>query len=64
MRNDEDYGYYISWGYLVEKMRTRYGIAPTNYSPKSMREIERMLNEIWYEYPGYAQTHDGEKVTE
>ena len=48
-----DYGYCITWEYIVYQMRKRYKIAPTNKTPRSMGEIERMINEIWYEYPGY-----------
>ena len=42
-------------------MRKRYKIAPTNKTPLSMGEIERMINEIWYEYPGYDAAQKKEK---
>ena len=48
-----DNGYRITWEYIVDQMRKRYKIAPTDKTPRSMGEIERMINEIWYEYPGY-----------
>ena len=57
----EDYGYCISWWYIVDQVRKRYHIAPTDRDPRAMCEIERMLNEIWYEYPGYKETHEVSK---
>ena len=56
-----DYGYYITWEYIVHQMRKRYKIAPTNKTPRSMGEIKRMINEIWYEYPGYDAVQKKEK---
>ena len=56
-----DYGYCITWEYIVYQMRKRYKIAPTNKTPLSMGEIERMINEIWYEYPGYDAAQKKEK---
>ena len=58
----EDYGYCISWWYIVSQMRKKYHLYATSKKPLSMGEIERMLLEIWNEYPGYAKTHN--EVTE
>ena len=58
----KDYGYCISWWYIVSQMRERYHLDATSKNPLSMGEIQGMLREIFKEYPGYAKTHN--EVTE
>lgn len=58
-----DYGYRITWGYIVEQMRKRYKLKPNDMTPLSMGEIEQMIRQIWNEYPGYDAAIS-KKVTE
>lgn len=42
--------YSISWGYIVARMQSLYGINPDSEEKVSFGEIERHINYIWQEY--------------
>ena len=42
--------YSITWGYIVERMKTRYGIRVDSTERFSMGEIEAYLEDIWSEF--------------
>lgn len=41
--------YSITWKYIVERMKSKYGFAPDNTEQLSMGEIERYIQDIWME---------------
>ena len=43
-----DYG--ISWSYIVDRMKSRFGIKPDSKEKYSMGEIDRNIDLIWDEY--------------
>lgn len=42
--------YSITWQYIVETMKEKYGIQPDSTEKFSMREIEAYIETIWEEY--------------
>jgi len=42
--------YSITWQYIVEKMKEKYGIQPDSTEKLSFGEIEAYLEYIWNEY--------------
>lgn len=42
--------YSISWGYIVSRMESLYGISPDNEEKVAYGDIERRMNYIWQEY--------------
>lgn len=47
---DHSSDYSISWGYIVSRMESLYGIPPNSEDKVAYCEIERKLNAIWQEY--------------
>ena len=42
--------YSISWGYIVARMKSLYGISPDDDNPVAYGDIEKRMNHIWREY--------------
>ena len=42
--------YSISWGYIVSRMESLYGIGPDSEEKVAYGNIERRMNYIWQEY--------------
>ena len=42
--------YSISWAYIVDRMKSRFGLSPDNEDKLSFGEIEKHLGDIWAEY--------------
>lgn len=42
--------YSISWGYIVSRMESLYGIEPDSEEKVAYGDIERRINYIWQEY--------------
>ena len=42
--------YSISWGYIVSRMESLYGIKPDSEEKVAYGDIERHMNYIWQEY--------------
>lgn len=42
--------YSISWGYIVSRMESLYGISPDNEEKVAFGDIERRMYYIWHEY--------------
>ena len=42
--------YSISWGYIVSRMESLYGISPNSNDKVAYGEIEQKLKNIWQEY--------------
>ena len=40
----------ITWGYIVNKMEKKFGIAPDSNAKYSMGEIDKMIETIWLEF--------------
>ena len=40
----------ISWGYIVNRMKNKYGISPDDREKFSMAEINQYIENIWDEY--------------
>lgn len=40
----------MSWGYIVSRMESLYGISPDNEEKVAFGDIERRMNYIWQEY--------------
>ena len=47
-RDEMDYS--ISWAYIVDRMKSRFGLNPDNEDKLSFGEIEKYLGDIWVEY--------------
>lgn len=42
--------YCISWGYIVSRMESLYGISPDDEEKVAFGEIEKRMAYIWQEY--------------
>lgn len=41
--------YTITWKYIVERMKSKYGFDPDSLEQLSMGELERYIQDIWME---------------
>ncbi len=44
------FDYSISWGYIVSRMESLYGISPADDEKRAFGDIEKRVNHIWQEY--------------
>lgn len=42
--------YSITWAYIVDAMKEKFGISPDNTDKHSFYEIERMMDIIWNDH--------------
>ena len=42
--------YCITWGYIVEQMKTKYGYSPESTEQMSLGEIELYIDAIWEDF--------------
>lgn len=50
--------YSITWGYIVSRMQSLYGINPDDEERVAFGDIEKRINYIWQEY--FEIKHNGE----
>lgn len=57
--------YSISWGYIVSRMESLYGISPDDEEKVAFGEIEKHIAYIWQEYFEMLYKEEfGEKIEE
>ena len=66
---DTDYSdYSITWGYIVEQMEEKFGLAPDSHEYHAFGDIRRYMDIIWDDFfeKKYAeeQKYNGNKVCE
>ena len=50
--------YSISWGYIVDRMCTKYDIEPDSTELMSFGEIEKYVEAIWSEFVDTTDGHE------
>ena len=53
--------YSITWAYIVEIMKSKFGVGPDDETKHSMYEIEKMLDIIWSEHVDKLDEYYSEK---